>query len=365
MFEIERDNKEGQDMPRKLWPMMLVILALFSLAGVSAQAGDVILTNNTGTTSTRWFISGEPSLILNGFDLAAKGVTLPVQVEKITISVRRAMPGNPIEALVYQDSDGGSPQNASLLKRQTVDITGPGVYTVTFDQPVTVTQNFLWVGFYLPVDFEFYADTAGTSVLTYWGWKAGTVFDVSNLTTATTFGPANATAPVNLDMKGNARITAELITGKATGGTTTTNSDAIKQVVGDATTSLAPMSVYPSGCATVYYDSGDLSITYMSAINFQCRQVVGYLSPTTPTGYQRTGVLFDIYVFGMESGLTQFPFPVTHCLKPGSDANLQNGVLGLAQGAPRQWTILPTVRYGDYICAELNYAGFVSIFRPK
>jgi len=344
---------------------MLVMLAMFSLAGASAQAGDVILTNNTGTTSTRWFISGEPSLIINGFDLAAKGVTLPVQVEKISINVRRAMPGNPVEALVYQDADGGSPQNATLLKRQTVDITVPGVYTVTFDQPVTVTQNFLWVGFYLPVDFEFYADTAGTSVLTYWGWKAGTVFDLNNLTTAATFGPANGTAPVNLDMKGNARITVELITGKATGGTTTTTPGAIKQVVGDASTNLAPMSVYPNNCPNVYYDSGDLSITYVSAINFQCRPVAPYLSPTEPAGYERRGLLFDIYVFGMTTGLTQFPYPVTHCIKPGGESNLQNGVLGLAQGAPRQWTILPTVRYGDYICAELNYAGFVSIFTPK
>jgi len=344
---------------------MLVVLALFSLAGVSAQAGDVILTNNTGTTSTYWFVSGEPSLILNGFDLAAKGVTLPVQVEKISISVRRPMPGNPVEAVVYQDADGGTPQNATLLKRQTVDISVPGVYTVTFDQPVTVTQNFLWVGFYLPVDFEFYADTAGTSVLTYWGWKTGTVFDLNNLNTAATFGPANGTAPVNLDMKGNARITAELITGKATGGTTTTNPAAIKQVVGDASTSLTPMSVYPANCPNVYYDSGDLSITYVSAINFQCRPVGARLEPADPAGYERRGLLFDIYVFGMETGLTPLPYPVTHCIKPGVDTNLQNGVIGVAQGAPRQWIILPTVRYGEFLCAELTYAGFVSVFTPK
>lgn len=355
-------------MPRKFWPVLLVMLALFSLVGVSANAGDVILTNNTGTTSTRWFISGEPSLVLNGFDLAAKGVTVPTQVEKISINVRRAMPGNPIEALVYQDADGGSPQNATLLKRQTVDITTTGVYTVTFDQPVTVTQNFLWVGFYLPVDFEFYADTAGTSVLTYWGWKAGTTFDLNNLNTATTFGPANGTAPVNIDMKGNARITAELITGKATGGTTTTNSNIVKQVTGDSTTNLSPLSVYPSppsSCSTMYYDSADLSVTYTSSLTFRCRQVASYLSPTVPAGYDRRGLLFDVYVFGIESGLNALPYPVTHCIKPDSDSNLTNGVLGLAQGAPRAWTILPTVRYGDYICAELNYAGFVSIFVPK
>lgn len=352
-------------MPRKLWPVMLAVLALLSLAGLSLQAGDVILTNNTGTTSTRWFVSGEPSLILNGFDLAAKGVTVPTQVEKISINVRRAMPGNPVEAVVYQDADGGSPQNATLLKRQTVDITTTGVYTLTFDQPVTVTQNFLWVGFYLPVDFEFYADTAGTSVLTYWGWKAGTTFDLSNLSTATTFGPANGSAPVSIDMKGNARITAELITGKATGGMTPTNTGIIKQVTGDSTTNLSPLSVYPSGCSTMYYDSADLSQTYKSSLTFRCRQVASYLSPTVPAGYERRGTLFDVYVFGIESGLSELPYPVTHCLKPGSDTNLANGVLGLAQGAPRQWTILPTVRYGDYLCAELNYAGFVSIFAPK
>lgn len=354
-------------MPRKLWPVMLVMMVLLSLAGVSVNAGDVVLSNNTGTTSTRWFISGEPSLVIVGFDLAAKGVSLPTQVEKISINVRRPMPGNPVDAVVYQDGDGGSPQNSTLLKRQTVDITTAGVYTVTFDQPVTVTQNFLWVGFYLPVDFEFYADTAGTSVLTYWGWKAGTTFDLSNLNSAATFGPANGSAPVGLDMKGNARITAELITGKATGGTTTTNPDRITQVTGASNTNLSPLSVYPkpSTCSTVYYDSADLSVTYTSSLTFMCRQVASYLSPTVPTGYERRGILFDVYVFGIESGLTPLPYPVTHCIKPESDVNLDKGVLGLAQGAPRQWTILPTVRYGDYICAELNYTGFLSIFLPK
>jgi hypothetical protein len=343
---------------------LIAIMAVMLLMAVGASgllAGDVVLTHNTGATSTRWYISGEPSLVMVGFDLTAKGVKLPTQVDKISINVRRAMPGNPVEALVYQDADGGSPQNATLLKRQTVDITTNGVFTVTFDQPVTVTQQYLWVGFYLPVDFEFFADTSGTSALTYWGWKPGTVFDVANLSTATVFGPANGTDPVKLDMKGNARITAELITNSPQVVATPTGR--VTQIVGDPSTSLKPMQAY-TGCSNVYFDIDDLGVSYQNSVSFACRQIGRWLAPDDPVGYERRGVLFDVYAFGVPTGLTPLPYPVTHCVDP-RDEFVGNAVLGLAQGAPREWRILPTVRYGNWVCAELNYTGFVSVFTPK
>jgi hypothetical protein len=338
--------------------LMVLLLAV----AVGTNANDVILTNNTGTTSTRWFITGEPSLVINGFDLRAKSVAVPTTVTAIRISVRRAMPGNPVEALVYEDADGGSPQNARLLKRQTVDITTTGVYTVTFDQPVTVTQPFLWVGFYLPVDFEFFADTSGSSQLTYWGWTPGTVFDLNNLASAQVLGPANGTAPVNLDMKGIARITAEIETG-AVAVTTTPDPSRITQIVGDPATSLAPMVKY-TNCQRVTYDTADIGQTYQNGVKFDCKQVPQYLEPADPTGYARRGGLFDVAVFGVPSGLSALPYPVTHCID--ANENLDNrAVIGLAQGAPRQWQILPTVRYGTVVCAELTFSGFISVFVPR
>ncbi len=146
-------------MPRKL---TVLGLALFMLVlPMSAQAADTTISNNSGTDSTLWFISGEPSLVINGFDLNALSITTPIQVESIAISVRTPKPGQLVEAVVYEDQDGGSPQNAILLARKAVDITTAGVFSVKFDAPVNVTRRFLWVGFYLPVDFEFREDTQG------------------------------------------------------------------------------------------------------------------------------------------------------------------------------------------------------------
>lgn len=345
-------------MPRKIivFSLTLLLLAL----SIPVGAADTTLTNNSGTASTLWFISGEPSLVINGFDLNARSITTPIQVESIAISVRTPKPGSLVEALVYEDQDGGSPQNATLLARKSVDITTAGVISVKFDAPVTVNRRFLWVGFYLPVDFEFRADTQGKSVLTYWGWKPGTTFDLANLSTATVFGPGDGSAPVSIAMNGVARITADIVTG---GQTVTVPVGAIPQIQGDPNTNLSVMTRYPV-CA-VTYDSGDVLVTYQDGIDLDCKVVNDAFQPAEPANYRQRGVLYDIYAFGLDAGGTSpYPYPITHCITP-TQAQLDNAVLGLAYGAPRTWQILPTVRFGTTICAEISYSGFLSVFVPR
>jgi hypothetical protein len=353
--------------------LVLAVLAIAFVLAMSfslVSAGNVTLSLNSGEGNVRWFVTGEASLILNGFDLDAFGVPRPTQVDRLSISVLRATPGRTVEAVVYQDANGGSPADARLLARKTVDITTTGVVSVTLDTPVSVTERFLWVGFYLPVDFEFYGDSSGSSVLTYWGWTPGSTFDLANLSSAAVFGPADGSAPVNINMGGKARINVEVITTAAITGTPgatlvlTPGTPIAQQLQGGALASFTPpMSQYPD-CGTLLYDQADIGETYGYGISIFCKPVVSYLKPEAPDGYNRQGPLYDVYVFGVKSGTDPLPYPVTHCIKPKAE-ELNTALLGLAQGAPREWEVLTTVRYGEYICAELDYAGFVSYFVPK
>jgi hypothetical protein len=351
-----------------------VIAATFTLLSVvSVKAGDVVLSNNSGSSSTVWFISGEASLIMNGFDLAAAGVSRPARIDRVSINLASAVPGQAVDVVIYQDANGGSPVDATVAGQTQANISTSGVFTVDFPTPVEVTQPVVWVGFYLPVDFEFYADTSGSSVLTYWAWQPGARFDLTNLSSAGVLGPSDGSAPVNIDMGGVARISVEFITdGSGTSTTTTTmsgvsvsapNGPQIRQVVGPSNVSLAPMVQYPL-CQTVSYDRDDVNISYRSGVRWFCQLVPNQYSPPTPEGYLRLGLLYDVYVFGIESGATRLPIPVTHCIAPPS-ADLNTAVLGLASGAPRRWQILPTVRFGNLICAELFYAGNISYFVPS
>jgi hypothetical protein len=358
-----------------------VALVLFGVAG-STNAGDFVLSNNTGASSTVWFISGEPSLVINGFDLQALGVNRPVELDQISIDVVTPVPGASIQAVVYEDANGGSPQDATLAGSTTVTINQSGVFTATFNPPLTITQPVIWVGFYLPVDFEFRADTSGTSVLTYWAWTPGTTFDVTDLGSAQVFGPADGTAPVNIDMGGVARITAELITDGQTPQPTTPGSNGtvdasldrlvtdeqgrIIQVVGDSNVSLAPLATYDGGCGFLYFDRRDVIVNFNGAVELDCKLIPDTYSPPTPEGYFRLDdQVHDVTVFGIVSpGTNRMPYPITHCLEVQS-ASRDRAVLGLAWGAPREWEILPTVRYGNVLCADMNYAGSIAAFVPN
>lgn len=353
---------------RKLFLGLLTAL-IFLASGLSmsnVNAGDLVLTNNSGTSSTVWYISGEASMVMNGFDLQAFNVALPARIDRASISVRTATPGKPIEVVIYGDASGGSPADARLVYRQTVDITTAGVITITFPAPVTVTDRFIWVGFYLPVDFEFLADASGSSVLTYWAWEPNSSFDVANLSTADVLGPGDGSAPVNINLNGKARITAEVITGTSNSATTPIpgiTATPVQQIVDDSGVSLAPMIAY-TGCPAVYYDNGDLGFTYGYGVKYYCNVVTRQLDPKPPDNFRQTGPLYDVYAFGLPTGTTPLPQPVTHCIKPPAE-DLANAIIAQAYGAPRVWTLLPTVRFGELVCAEIYYTGFLSFFVPR
>ncbi len=371
-----------------------VVIVLLLLGSLQIIAGDFILTNNRGTNSDTFFISGEPTLVMNGFDLTPRNITLPTQLDRVSIDVVTAVPGQQVEVVIYEDFTSGSPIDANLIFRRQVDITQAGIYTLTLEDPVTISAPVVWVGFYLPVDFVFRADTSGSSTLTYWAWEPGGRFDVANLASASVFGPGNGTAPVNINMGGIARITAELIT-DGTGTqlapptTTTTTQTTVRQRGRELVDTTVPPVVRNaegriiqaeggnvdlsfvlryagSGderCTRLYYDSYDVRVTYRSFVQFFCKSVPVQFAPANPMGYVRVGALYDVYAFNIDQGLNSWPDPVTHCiLTPAAD--LTRAVIGFGQGSPRQWQILPSVRYGDVVCAEIPSSGFVSYFLP-
>ena len=184
----------------------LLTLLLFSALALPAAAGDIVLNINTGSDSTVWFVSGEASLVMNGFDLTPLNLALPAAIDRVSIAVNTPVPGASIDLLIYEDGNGGSPIDARLVSQTQVDIRQPGTFIYQFPTPVTITQPVVWIGFYLPVDFRFLADTSGSSVLTYWAWNAGTRFNVNDLASAQILGPADGSAPVNINMNGKARI---------------------------------------------------------------------------------------------------------------------------------------------------------------
>jgi len=363
--------------------IIAVFLALTAL--IPAQAGDTTLTVNRDSGNTVWFISGERSLVMNGFDLTPLGLTFPVSVDRVSISVVTAQPGSPVDVVVYQDGNGGSPADATLLRQERIDITTTGLFTYTFDDPVEVTEPVLWIGFYLPVDFEFRADTSGSSVLTYWAWTPNSTFDLTNLSSATVLGPADGSAPVSIDMDGIARITAELETGgqvvdttstPTSSGTVTSNlpsfynlddDEPIRQINGGSV-DFGPLLAYINTrgtCPDLAFDQADISSAYNNGIRMFCKPDNVNFSPEAPEGYTWRGPLYDITAFGVNSAGTEgLPFPVTHCIVPSS-SDLNNAVIGLGYGAPREWEIVPTVRYDNAICAEMTHTGYISYFVPN
>src|SRR5262245_38859588 len=96
------------------WILLGFMIALMT-AILPANAGAVILNLNSGTDSTVWFISGEASLVMNGFDLDAAGVPRPAAIDKVSIEVNTPVPGSSIDVLIYEDANGGSPVDARLV----------------------------------------------------------------------------------------------------------------------------------------------------------------------------------------------------------------------------------------------------------
>lgn len=351
-----------------------VSATILLISVMNVNAGDLVLSNNSGSASTTWFISGEASLVMNGFDLSTLNVGLPARIDRVSIDVAVAVANTPVDVVIYADSNGGSPVDATLVHQSQVTINTTGVFNVDFATPIEINAPVLWVGFYLPVDFQFRADTSGSSVLSYWAWTPNARFDLTNLGSASVLGPSDGTAPVNINMGGVARITAELITDGTTPTTTTTvapvstNTTAPIQQVQDTSGAqvIPPMAFYAS-CQNVYFDTEDIAITYRQGIRVFCQTlnpIFDRLSTYSPEGYSRVGLLFDVYLFGVDNGANRLPNPITHCVRPESNY-LNTAVIGLGFGAPRNWQILPTVRFGEFICAELYYTGTLSYFVPS
>jgi hypothetical protein len=331
-------------------------LSILVFTLLPATAGEQTLSINGNSQNDVWFISGEASLIMNGFDLTAAGIALPAVIDRVSIAVDTPTPGVPIDVVIYQDANGGSPVDATTAGQMQVDITQAGVFTATFPTPVTVTQPAVWVGFYLPVDFRFIADTSGASVLTYWAWTAGARFDVTNLASAQVLGPADGSAPVNIDMLGIARISME-ITGA--GGTTSP----LVQTIGAANVNLNVLQTFAE-CQALLWDTADEYTSYRDNLNVHCREVPVVQSPAPPEGYTRRGQLYDLQ-FYQQNGIVngRLSIAVTHCVRPAAE-DLDRALIGNAYGSPRTWRILPTQRFGDLVCAEIRRGGNLSYFVP-
>ena len=360
-----------------MWPKRILIvtsimmLALLSLTTFVANAGERVLSNNSGDASAVWYITGEQTLVMNGFDLTPLGLRFPATIDKVSIAVDTAVSGAVIDVVVYQDANGGSPIDATLAGQTQVTIAASGVYTATFPTPISISQPVVWVGFYLPVGFKFQADKSGTSVLTYWAWTTGGRFDLSKLSTAAVLGPSNGTAPVSFDMKGIARITAEISNG--TGAAIPTVNPAATAIPGLTTTQIPvtnpqPMNVlkvYPPACDTLFWDSEDIGITFAGSIGVRCTAIWTGYAPTAPMGYARRQMYYDITFYNAkgEPISDPLPAPVTHCIL-ANPADVNNAVIGLATGSPRRFTILTTIRVNDLICAEIGQSGGISYFVP-
>ena len=367
--------------PSRLLRLANLFVGLALLWAMPAYAQTATVSNNSGEGNTTWFISNESTLVMNGFDLSK--LSLPVTINAVNIRVVQPVAGQTVSAVIYEDSNGGSPQDARLVARADVNISTTGVVRVPLNQPVTVNSPVVWAGFYLPVDFRFSADTSGASTLTYWGWTPGSTFDLANLGSAAVFGPSDGTAPVNLNIGGIARITLEVNdpSGQA-GGTSAPNTGSFQlgvQVVGDANTSLAVMVGYSDTfCPNIIYDVDDIRITANGVFTLHCRLepapmqpgVIGNANqaPASIPGFERRGLTYQIFANG-DYGLpgkeaSYLRVPVTHCITPDA-GDIEKAVIAVAYGAPQKWYLLPTVRYGTAVCAELTNMGPVSYFVPR
>ncbi len=363
---------------------LVVTLLACVVLPVAAQTQQTsgVLSNNSGNTSRTFFISGEPTLILNGFDLNARSLQLPASITSVSLDVDTPVQGATSEIVIYQDANGGAPSDAVLVARQQVIINTSGVFTYSFPTAVSVNQAFIWIGFYLPVDFRFRADRSGTSVLTYWGWTPGTTFDLATLTNATVFGPGDGTAPVNINMGGIARITAGVtgtllpgtqqgallppVSGGSTSEAARSADGRLIQTPGDvAQARLNVLRQYP-GCSLLSYDTEDVGVTLGGGVGMECSQIWPGYTPGNPVGYTQRGPLYNIVIYNDQgqSIAGEIPAAVTHCLRPPTDY-INVAMVGLAFGVPERWYILPTQRYGDYICAEVNRGGLISYFTPN
>jgi len=352
-----------------------LLLLILVLALGPASAGDIILSINSGTDSTVWFVSDEPSLVMNGFDLTPLNIQLPAAIDRVSIAVNTPVPGASIDLLIYEDANGGSPVDARLVSQSQVDIRTSGTFTYVFPTPVTINQPVVWIGFYLPVDFRFLADTSGASVLTYWAWTTGGRVNVSDLSSAQILGPADGSAPVNLNLGGKARISAEITSASTSGFAANLDPNTpaqlpdgpLVQLPGGPTVNFNIMRPFLSNqCDTLYRDIDDLAISYQSSITVECKRLWEGYAPPSPLGYYRRQLIYEVTMYNDQGDVIVdwLPKKITHCISPHPD-DVDSAVIGFAYGTPRVWEIKPTLRYGDLVCADIGQSGIISYFIPS
>lgn len=352
---------------------IFLLALLLALASRPATAGDTIISNNSGADNQVFVIEGEPSLVINGFDLSPLGISFPTALDAVTIFVDSAVPGAPVELLIYEDANGGSPVDATLVHRQPVAINSAGANRILLEQAAIVTEPVVWVGFYLPVDFRFFADTSGSSVLTYWAWTAGGSFDLSALSSAQVLGPGDGTEPVGISMDGIARITAELRTPDYQ---ETREADLVgKQFVDSLAQDTSVLQPYQY-CGDLLYDPEDIDISGSGAFSIECGVNREFEAPTAlvqPSGaeldVQRAGHLFKLVAripeqLHAEGAVGTLPVPVTHCIRVQA-LDLEQAIIAEARDIPERWYVLPSVRFGDLVCVEVTHASYLSYFLPR
>ena len=351
----------------------VVLFAALLLKPGASVAGDIILSHNTGGENAVFFIENEPSLVINGFDLTPYTAQFPVGLDAVSISVSRAAPITNIELVVYQDANGGSPVDATLIHRQPVTINRSGFHRFQLSEAAIVTEPVVWVGFYLPVGFRFHADVSGPSVLTYWAWTPGAAFDISSLASAPVLGPGDGTDPVSIDMQGIARITAEM----RPLFHQEMESDTLlgHQLVAEGEQDTSAMGTYPH-CGGLLHDPEDISVTSSSSFTIRCEVKSEFEAPTevvNPDGrlldLQRAGHLYKLeaqipQAQRVHGAVNILPVPVTHCMsiQPG---DLEQAVIAEGRGIPERWHVLPSVRFGEMVCAEITTASYLSYFLPR
>ncbi len=351
---------------------LLLLGAALILLSLPANAGEIILSNNSGADSAWFGIEDEPSLVINGFDLGPYALAYPTALDAVSISVNRAT-GAPMDLVIYQDANGGSPVDATLVYRQQVTINRTGFIRIILDQAAIISEPVIWVGFYMPVGFRFNADQSGSSVLTYWAWTPGGSFDISDLSSAVTLGPGDGTDPVNISMGGIARITAEIrdpffeeMSSEVLVG---------RQFVDEDQTDTAILVEYEN-CGDLLYDPEDINISGKSSFSIDCSVKQEFDAPTNvaqPSGeildVQRAGHLYklepsisqDEYVHG---AVNTFPVPVTHCMRI-QPIDLERAIVAEARDIPERWFVLPSVRFGDIVCAEITHGSYLAYFLPR
>jgi len=347
------------------WIFSVWILTLAIQPAMAQSSGiSIALNNNAGSRSSVWFVQGEPTLIMNGFDLTPTSLRLPAVIDWVAIDVFLPADNQIADVVIYEDSNGGSPVDAKLVASTQTRINASGVHQVSFSNPVVINSSIIWIGFYLPVGVQFLADRQGSSLLSYWAWTPGLRFDLTNLTTAQILGPADGSSPVSINMGGIARITARA---------TTANSrvaEAYRFEQSNPSPSGTDVLTNYNGCPTLFYDQTDLLITLKGEVQANCAELESWHSPLVPAGYTRRsnsrGIVYDI-TFMNKIGQVITPDlagAVTHCVTPALDEQAK-AVVGLAHGSPKLWEFLPSQQMGNLVCAEVIRGGLLSYFTPN